>query len=145
MNTKTIATVFAITAAIAMLGSASIVPAFAATKVFDTTNTGTGSGTAYRCGVDVNYTYVSTLTYTEWDNGHFTAKGTDTVVFTDHTTGKLVGKASGVFSGQGTISDLPATFQQNTKIICVGTGLEESVHIGITIHRDGSTTVHHDF
>jgi len=144
MNSKTITTVFTITVSMTILCSASIVPAFAATKVADIQNRQTESGTDNICGVDVNYNVVLVWTYTEWDNGHFTEKGKAAVVFTDITTGKLVGKLAFLYSIQGNVSDLQYTEQYNEKVTCVGTGLVDNIHLGITIHRDGSITAHHE-
>jgi hypothetical protein len=143
MNTKTIAIVFTITVAMSILGSASIAPAFAATKVNETTSRDTNSGTLLFCGEDVNYTLAATEKFTIWDNGHYTAQLKTTAKLTDPVTGKHVGNYSDVVNIVGNVSDLPQSGQENFKTTCAGTGVTVNFHAGYTIHKDGTVTVHH--
>ena len=141
MTNKNVMSVFAIVAVAAMMGAASIAPAYAATKLVDDKIDNSGSFAGFECGVPVTINFDQTGHVTVWDNGKFNAK-----IFTkyvlDDLNGDKVGVAHDTFSQVGEFGDLPFVEQQNFSFTCEGSGLDASFHAGFTVHRDGSVTNH---
>ena len=139
-NTKVLS-VFAIVAVAAMMGVASIAPAYAAQKLVDDKINIEGSFPSFQCGVPVDINFKNTGQVTIWDNGKFNAKVFTNYVLTD-LNGDKVGVAHDTFSEVGEFGDLPIVRQSNFNFTCEGSGVQTSFHAGITLHRDGSVSNH---
>ena len=131
----------AIVAIAAMMGAASIAPAYAAQKVIDTNDKTSGSFVAFACGTLVDVAFKSHFRFVVWDNDKFKFHSNDSFKLTDFFTGASVGIASGTTNQQGDFVDLPISFQSNFNISCKNAP-NTNDHFGSTIHKDGSITFH---
>jgi len=139
--TKTkILALFAIVAVAAMMGTASITPAYAAQKVADRSSKETISDNGLLCGELVQIDGFFLSRFIQWDNDKFVLHFNFNVVLTD-ASGKGVGTWSGVFYQQGDSGDLPVSFQSNSKVTCKNAPNSIS-NFGAILHKDGSVTFH---
>ena len=76
-----------------------------------------------------------------WDNGHAQLKYHEKTFFHD-LDGNLVGKVNFHVSQSAQVDSLPATFNIQGTVTCVGTGLVDPLHFGITIDENGNFHEH---
>jgi len=133
---------FVIVAVAAMMGTASIAPAYAAQKVTDTSSKTSGSFLAIVCGQLVDATFKTLSRFVLWDNDQFKTHSKTSFKLTDTVTGALVGTVNSVSNNQGDFVDLPVSVQRNQNVTCAGTGQISNFNSGLTIHKDGSITFH---
>ena len=140
INTK-VMSVFTIIAIAAMMSAASIIPAYAATKVLDDDFDIDFVQFAPACGqialVDGNIKGHIII----WDNNKFNFSAVENDVLLDNL-GNKIGTAHATLNEVGTFGDAPQVFQFNVKITCDGSGQESNLHSGLTLHKDGTITPH---
>ena len=132
----------------AILVSATTSPAFAATKV---TNTSIPfffeedfDGTI--CGITSNFHLVDSGQefMKVWSNDHYKYHADENIVFTDNNNGgALVASLELSFNIQGNFTNQPESIQYNAVFVCADGTTLDTIHVGNTLHRDGTVTDHH--
>jgi len=136
--------VFAIVAIAAMMGAATVAPAFAGNSktTFDT-----GGDfkifEIFGCGVIVDVDGESKGSITTWDNGKMQIKTNTKLTLIDRETREIVGKGVSTSSFNISSKELPQTLQENTNINCINGESNEKVHTGFTVHKDGISMTFH--
>ncbi len=146
-NTK-ILSVFAIVAVAAMMGVSSIAPAYAAQKVVDdrTEFHSEFSFVGTTCGITSVFTVQQwSVDFIKiWSNDHYKIHSETVVIVTDDNDGDaVVLNIESVFNQQGNFSNNPQSIQYNEEGLCADGTTFSSVHVGSTLHRDGTQTDHH--
>ena len=138
---------FAVPVLIVIIIGAVITPAYAATK---TTNTVTIKNEfdidGTYCGITSNFHIVEFYNFREtiWNNGKFVNNVRGQITISDNNNNAHVAKGTSTQHLVGNLDPGPSNYQLNGKFICVHDGSTDGYHVGITVHRDGTITVHHD-
>jgi len=132
---------FVIVAVAAMMGTASIAPAYAAQKTTDTKFNIDYTYEVIVCEQVVQADVNNKGHFIIWDNNKFNFKTTIVWKFTD-ASGNNVGHHTGTNSQHGTIGDTPQVYQVNGITTCAGTGQVSYHHFGVTLHKDGTVNIH---
>ena len=139
-NTNFLA-VFAIVAIAAMMGAASIAPAYAAQKIIDTHTKDTGFFGTNVCGTFVVGELHINTHFRLWDNGHHKFHSTINGEMFDFVTGAFVADVTQVLNSSGGATTLPFVLQDSFNVECAD-GTTEGFHFGITIDENGKAHVH---
>jgi len=132
---------FVIVSVAAIMGTASIAPAYAAQKEvddrfdFDLTFVTSICGQVVQADVNIKGRFII------WDNDKFMFKSTNNSKFTD-ASGKKVARLTETSINVGTFGDAPVVLQVGGVVTCAGTGLVGTFQLGSTIHKDGSFNFH---
>jgi len=154
---QTTLAVFAIVAIAAMMGAASVAPAYAAKKTVDIVvalDDTTGDQRDI-CGfglVKLNWFKSETRTFTLWDNGHFKLSFTwEKEYYEKADTDKLnlIATASSTTKKQGSFEDPEDLSEviiltEKSLVKCKNGEPSEVTHSGFTLHKDGTVTVHNE-
>jgi len=156
---RTTLAVFAIVAIAAMMGVASVAPAYAAKVVIDTDeDLPIKIGQQRTCGLAILFwNETRTETFTLWDNGHFKMSVSWEKEFfaskADRTSGEnliatetSLTKEQGWFDddgyqdGDGTHVDEVVTIQDKSRTICLNGEDNFKTHYVFILHKDGTMT-----
>ena len=132
----------------AILVSATTSPAYAAAKV---TNTSIPFFFELDidetiCGITSNFHLVDSgqIFLKIWDNNHYKFHTDESVVFTDNNNGGVLVSSTDFFlNSQGNLVDDTGSVQINLQVECADGTTLESIHVGNTVHQDGTITNHH--
>ena len=132
---------FVIVSVAAIMGTASIAPAYAAQKVVDDRFDDDITFVTSICGQTVQADVNMKGRFILWDNDKFILKSTNNSKFTD-ASGKKVARLTDISINVGTIGDAPVVVQFSKVVTCAGTGLVDTFQFGATVHKDGSVNFH---
>jgi len=121
----------------------SISPVYAAQKVVDEKNTFEFDVPGvFLCDQPVNAHIIEKSHFIYWDNDKYVLKEVIQITATN-SIGDIVAQSINTISNVGTFGpDEVKVVSDQAILICTGSGLNSSLHIGITIHKDGTITTH---